>query len=494
MRRQPDDRVPARLRLWSLSEDALVEVEPDGDHLVVFTRWGEIRIDDVSPLVRESLRRMSLGPVSVENLPGVGDSLQFWRRGETGEAGEPWRRFRQVLDRLGCCVVQSLGLEGETGPVLSVAPVSRRARLRLPPDIAPERPIRLSRFVALRNSDGDLLLESPLTEHQVVLHRPVAGWVVGSLGSATTVADVSAQLKIAGPVLADMVSYLVASGVVLTGEAEAPGLFAEDHDTDLAPWTHHDLQFHAYSRMGRHSGQSGAVFPDLDRLSAAPVTRTRPAGRRFPLYRPAPADLAAGYPPLSEVVEASGSLRDYSERPVTAEQLGELLFRVARIRDTRLATAAGASYEVSDRPYLSTADLYELELYVSLHRCSGLPRGNYHYDTREHALTLINDSESGLAELLDTAKIAASSTHRPPVLMTITTRIARLSWIYSGIAYSTTLKHVGALQQTLHLTAAAMGLGSRALAAGDGAVADDVLRLEWPTEVSIGEFLVGIKP
>jgi SagB-type dehydrogenase family enzyme len=194
------------------------------------------------------------------------------------------------------------------------------------------------------------------------------------------------------------------------------------------------------------------------------------------------------------VIEVRPSDCDYSDRPLTAEQLGELLFRVARIRWTKLVSAAGgATYTISDRPYPSTAGLYELELYLSLERCAGLPRGNYHYDPLEHALTLISDSESELTELLDIAKVAAGRTLRPPVLVTVATRIARLSWMYGGIAYATTLEHVGALQQTLHLVATAMGLASCALTVGDGAVADEALRLDWPTEVSVGEFLVGAR-
>lgn len=488
----PADRVPARLRLWSLSEDVLVEVGPEGDKLVVFTQWGEIRIDKAGPLVRESLLRMSLGPVSVENLPILRDSERFWTGGDD-DAAEPWHQLIEVLDRLGCCVVQSLGLEHESGPVLSVAPISRQAKFWLPPEVEPDRPVRLSRFAAMRTTDGELVLESPVTHHRVVLHRPVAAWVVGSLGSATTVAEVAAQLRIAEPVAADIVAFLVASGMVLTAE---PGSarFAEEGDPDLVSWSHHDLQFHASSRMGRHSGPSGAAVPYLDRPPAVPAARPRREGPRFELYRPELADLVAGDPPLTEVIEVSRTYRDYSERPVTAEELGELLYRVARIRSTEPGSAAvEAPYTVSDRPYPSTADLYELELYLSLNRCAGLPRGNYHYDPREHALTLVSDSEQALGELLDIAKVAAGGAQRPPVLITVTTRIARLSWIYSGIAYATTLKHVGALQQTLHLVATAMGLASTALAVGDGAVVDEALRLDWPTEVSVGEFLIGVR-
>jgi len=320
----------------------------------------------------------------------------------------------------------------------------------------------------------------------------MAAWAVGSLGGPTTVSEMSLGLKIARPVLADVVSYLVASGMVLTGEPDEPLRFAEDRDPDLIPWSHHDLQFHAHTRAGRNGGQSGAVFPSADLVAAAPATRPKRAGRRFALYRPASPDLVGAGPPPSPLVEAVRPRHDFSERPVTAEQLGELLFRATRGRQTRSATArGGADDETAEPPSQSAVDLSELELYLTLDRCAGLPRGNYHYEPGGHALTLISDAESGLAELADIAKAAAGSTRRPPVLITIASRIARLSWLYSGVAYSTTLKQVGALQHRLQLTATAMGLASWVPAGGDGATADKVLGLDWPAEVSVGEFVVG---
>jgi SagB-type dehydrogenase family enzyme len=481
------------VRLWSLREDVLVEVAPDSDRLLVFTQWGEVRLDGAGPLLRESLQRMSLGPVSVENLPILRAHHVACCGGEPDGSG-PWSQLAGMLEQLGNCMVQSLGLEDDPGPVLSVAPVTRQAGFWLPPTIEPDRLVRLSRFAALRPADGELLVESPVAQHRVVLHRPVASYVVGALAAATTISELSTELRLPLPVLADIVSYLVGSGVVVTGQPGRPDRFAEDDDLRLLPWSHHDLQFHSRSRMGRGSEPSGAVFPYAGRLPEPPVTRRRPDGPRFPLYRPELPDLAATDLPLTEVIEVSQADQQYSDRPVTAEEIGELLYRAARIRSTGSASVAvDGTYTVTDRPYLSTAQLYELELYVSLDRCEGLPSGNYHYDPEDHALILVNDSAPALGELLDIAMVAAGSTRRPPALITLATRVARLSWMYSGIAYATTLKHVGALQQTLHLVAAAMGLASTALPVSDGELVDEALHLDWPTEVSVGEFLVGAR-
>jgi SagB-type dehydrogenase family enzyme len=205
-------------------------------------------------------------------------------------------------------------------------------------------------------------------------------------------------------------------------------------------------------------------------------------------------DLAAEDPPLTEVIENAMLCPELAERELTAEQIGELLFRTARIRSISPASAgADVTYRISDRPYLSIYGLHELELYVSLNRCAGLPRGIYHYDPKDHVLTLINDSEPELDELLDYASVAARTTRRPPVLITITARVARSSWMYGGIAYSLTLTHVGALQQTLCLVATAMGLAPCVPAIDPGDVTDSALHLDWPAEIGVGEFIVGYR-
>jgi SagB-type dehydrogenase family enzyme len=205
------------------------------------------------------------------------------------------------------------------------------------------------------------------------------------------------------------------------------------------------------------------------------------------------ADLVAGDPPLTEVIERLRLCEDLSARQLTADQLGELLFRAARIRSVSPAYSGEVTYRVSDRPYLSIHGLHELELYLSLDRCAGLPRAIFHYDPQDHALTLINDTQADVDELLDRASVATGTTRRPPALITLTARVARSSWMYRGIAYSLALTHVGALQEVLSLVATAMGLAACVPAIDPGDAADTALRLDWPAEVGVGEFVVGYR-
>jgi SagB-type dehydrogenase family enzyme len=125
-------------------------------------------------------------------------------------------------------------------------------------------------------------------------------------------------------------------------------------------------------------------------------------------------------------------------------------------------------------------------------RAEGLPRGIYHYDPEGHALTLVNESTADIDELLDSAMVQTGARRRPPTLITMTARIGRLSWVYDSISYATTLKHVGVLQQTLYLVATSLGLAPCALAMGDAEVATNAFGLDWPAEVSVGEFVIGL--
>jgi SagB-type dehydrogenase family enzyme len=472
-------RVPQRVWLWSLSEDVLVEVAPEGDQLLAFTQWGEVRFDDAGPVVRESLQRMSLGPVALENLP-------VRRSGP-----EPWQQLLLVLELLGNCVVVSLRLDDQPVPLLSAVPVSRRARFLAASKVHPDALVQLSRFACIRPGRDELLLESPLANHRALLHRPLAAWVAGALCRPTTVADVAAQLHAAEQVVADIVGLLVGCGLVLAGEAGQRPRLAEDIDPSLIPWSHHDLVFHASSRRGLHNGPAGAVFPLLDRLPAPPVVRPLP-GPRIRLERPDMSGLAEHDPSLIDVMETRERRQVYTAAALTARQLGELLYRAARVRSTgHLPSSIGGALLASDRPYLSTSSLYELELYVSVDRCAGLPRGIFHYDPLGHALKLVNNSESTLVELLDNAKVAAGRTLRPAVLVSVTSRVGRVSWMYTGIAYATTLVHVGMLAQTFSIVATAMGIVACPLVLSDGVTTDDALRLAWPAEVSVGEFAIG---
>lgn len=486
MTHQPSPCPPARIRLWSLREDVLVEsdADPDGG-LVVFTRWGEVRLTSPDPVVREWLCRMDLGPVALENVLSP----------QAGEGDREYGELMGVLGLLSGVVVHSVGLRGDAGPLLSAIPITQDAEFELP-ELVPDDVVRLSRFAAIRSSGDSLVIESALAHYRVVLHREPAVGLIGQLACAVRFTDLNPVANSDEPMLRELVSYLVAAGVVVVAGADPESgvpLFREDCDPRLIPWSHHDLMFHTRSAPGYSDEPLGAAFEHSDRLPAPPATKPPPQGRRFPLSRPLMSEVAARDTTLSEAVE--GRRHYFSFDPISADDLGELLYRSARVRSVeQVPGLEGEDYTTTDRPYPSAAGTHALELYLTLDRCPGLPGGIYHYDPAGHALTLISTSESAIADMLDSARITGGIPERPPALITMTAQMSRVSWQHSGISYAMTLTQVGLLQQTMNLVATAMRLAPRALAVGSGALSTKTLGLDWPTEVTVGGFVVGSVP
>lgn len=204
--------------LFSLLEDTFVSAERD--KLTVHGRWGDIDVADDNPLVREALNRMSLGPVSLENIPVLLAEFSQWP--EEGRLGPEWRRLRLTLDELGGCVVPSLGLHDGAGPILSLMAVARDAVFRWP-QIDDADPIRLLPEARIGNVDGDQALVCPGPPYVVVLHRPPAPGIAKLLlDGSTTVAEVAERLRVDENVVADVVAYLSSAGFVLTAGTGNP--------------------------------------------------------------------------------------------------------------------------------------------------------------------------------------------------------------------------------------------------------------------------------
>jgi SagB-type dehydrogenase family enzyme len=475
--------------LWSLREDVLVDL-PAGDGPVLLRgHWGNVTIERPSAPVREALRRMLLGPISLDNVVGARNGAA-----ERKTAAATLALVRQVLDQLQPFIIRTLG--SDTGqPFLSVVPVSPYSRFR-PEPIRADAQIRLSTFAQLRTDGNEYRLESPLSLHRVLLHRPEAVWMIGSL--ARPVTAVSGGWPGIDFPAADVIAYLAAAGMVVqaqdTGEG-GPPVFAED--AVLAGWSPADLMFHTRSTPGRSDDPFGVTYPLGRTGSPEQVARPLRQGPTIPLHRPRWSDLSASDPPLGVVMEGRRSTRVYGRDPVTARELGELLYRTARIRSLIVppgaddAPGAASDPRLSDRPYPGGGACYELELYVTAGNCTGLAPGSYRYDPCGHELELVNPDRRTAEQMLGLAAECAASQDPPSLLITMTARYRRIAWKYQGLAYATVLKDVGIMFQSLYLVCTAMGLAPCAI----GAVRTDLVArafgADWLMEPAVGQFVVG---
>jgi SagB-type dehydrogenase family enzyme len=463
-------------------------------------RWGDITIPRSSQLVRETLYRMGLGPISLENATSAAAMPARGTYRDPAEVRAQVTELHGVLERLQPLIVRSLAQKSGQ-PLLSVVPLTMRSRF-YPVPLAAGAPFRLSVYACLRADGREYSIESPLSLHRVVLHRTAAMRLIAPLASPITPAAFTAALSLAEPAAARVLEYLAAAGMVVGAQgAGNTSVFAEDLDTAVVGWSPVEMMFHTRSTLGRHDHNFGVTYPAGTTRPVEPVVKPQ-ASRYIPLHTPRWEDLCRSDPPVVVAMEVRRSARRYAGSPITAAQLGDLLYRTARVRSLITAAlggqdppdvpARGTPY--SNRPYPSGGACYELELYLTVGSCTGLANGVYHYDPLGHRLEPVSADRAAADELLSAACMTAALDSPAQVLISMTARFRRLSWRYEGLAYRLVLMHVGVMMQNLYIACAAMGLAPCALDAVDIDVAARAFGADWRTEPCVGQFLVGGQP
>jgi SagB-type dehydrogenase family enzyme len=358
-----------------------------------------------------------------------------------------------------------------------------------------DRACVLSRFAYLRRAGAEMVLESPLTAAHVVLHDGRAAALVHALARPGTAAEVVTRVSgLPAEVGTQLLALLRGAGML--SEVDDRGTAAEDVNAALISWEFPDLLFHVRSREGRCDSPLGGVYPLAGVVNPPPALKPVTASEQVELYRPDLERLQREDPPLAQVQERRRSVREYGEQPMSARQLGEFLYRVARVRDRREVEVdtpqGGVRLEITSRPYPSGGALYELELYPVVRRCTNLSPGLYHYDPLHHRLGRVCEPTAEVEQLWsDAARATGVEPESIQVLLILTARFQRLAWKYAGLAYALILKHVGVVYQTMYLAATAMGLAPCAVGGGNADLFVRALGSDYYAETSVGEFLLG---
>lgn len=345
------------------------------------------------------------------------------------------------------------------------------------------RPCRVSRFAMLAREDA-WTLRSPLGHARLALTSDEAVRVVTALCHAGDVPSIATRTNVDPAAVRSVMELALAAGAIAPVDAE--GRLEEDRCAALQQWEPHDLLFHAQSRLGRHHGKFGGTFRFRELIPPLPALRA-PCGASIALHRPELSTLVASDPPFAAVLERRASIRQYGEP--TAAQLGELLFRVARVKEVRRRD----DMEIAFYNYPAGGARSELVFYPVVRRCSGLEPALYRYDGVAHALERVAPLDAHAESLL--ADAAAALGHpAPPILLLIAARFQRVSWKYESMAYAAMLKHVGVVLQTLYLAATAMNLAGCAIGGGDSDRFAALAGTRYYEETTVGEFALGTLP
>ncbi len=170
---------------------------------------------------------------------------------------------------------------------------------------------------------------TPAWSSEIPRDRPVRG-----IAAPTLVAEVGALADVPAGLVREAAAVLWASGMLVA--VNAAGVAAEDGDIAVRHWEFHDLLFHARSRRGRHVHPYGATFRFKGEVEPAPVVPPERGVDLIDLPRSDSATLERDDPPFTQVLEARVSRRAFdARRPISLRELGEFLYRSARIPPAR---------------------------------------------------------------------------------------------------------------------------------------------------------------
>lgn len=415
-----------------------------------------LEIDDGTS-TREELKQFVRGPVTDGTLVEL---LQLMRH----------------LEQIGA-IQYSLSTDDRTLAVLK--PMSRSFQYATP-EITTADTCRISRFTCMRRMDDSFIAENPRGHGYVKLVKPETVQLLHMLSRSRNVSDIVTGVdSFSAPYLGALLQMFLSTEII--DRDEPP----EDERT----WEFHDLYFHARSRDPRHYGGDGATFRFGDSIDPPPHLDPPGAEDTISLPKPKLDKLKQEDPSFTDVMESRRSIRTYSETPPTKKEIGEFLYRSARIKNVDNS----GEYTTTTRVYPGAGALYEFEIYPVINDATNLENGLYYYHPGNHQLLRQSGMTSPVKNLVKRARISTGDQLTPDVqvLFLIGARFRRMSWKYETVAYSLTLKNLGVLYQTFYLTASVMNLAPCALGTGDSDLFCQATGTDYLRQNSVGEFLLG---
>ncbi|MDP2846656.1 MAG: SagB family peptide dehydrogenase [Humidesulfovibrio sp.] len=334
---------------------------------------------------------------------------------------------------------------------------------------------QLNRYAYLRQDNGCLLLESPLTPSRIAVHD---GKLAGMLHHLCA----GLRLDIAGEDAKVFLSALIALGI-----AEPAGV--DNENSPMQFWQFHDLLYYARTLHGKTTYTIGATYRFHGKRPSLPAIRKPLSDDVIAL--PAPTALLSEQlgRPFSEVLGKRESRREFSDEPLTLEELGAFLYAAARIK--RELAEPEQDDAVTMRPSPSGGARHALEIYPLVRHCTGLSPGGYHYDALNHRLERVPGNEEMIGTLLEENPFEFLGGNSPQVTFNIAARIGRTAWKYESIAFKLINQDMGCLYQTLYLVATALGLSPCALGSVNTDQLGKALGIDWREEPFIGAFTLG---
>lgn len=185
---------------------------------------------------------------------------------------------------------------------------------------------------------------------------------------------------------------------------------------------------------------------------------------------PAPAALPYGQTALIEAINSRRSLRQYSDRALSLEELSFLLWCTQGVEKEKPGIA-------TLRTVPSAGARHAFETYLLINRVEGLKSGLYRFLALEHKLIEVN-MESDITERIIAGCMGQKFAGSSAVTFIWVADVDRMNWRYDMRGYRYLHLDAGHVCQNLYLAAESIQCGACALAAFDDDEINQVLGLD----------------
>lgn len=182
-------------------------------------------------------------------------------------------------------------------------------------------------------------------------------------------------------------------------------------------------------------------------------------------------------PTLVDVILARKSQRQFSDLPITMEELSFMLWATQGVR-ARSATGT------VQRTVPSAGNRHSFETYLTVQQVTGLISGIYRYLPLEHALLPLGPLDNLAIRVTDAAR-GQTFVGKAAVTFFWTAIPGRTEWRYAEASHKVIAIDVGHVCQNLYLAAQAVDCGTCAVAAYNQDIADQLLGVDGQDEFVI---------
>ncbi|MCX7710845.1 MAG: SagB/ThcOx family dehydrogenase [Clostridia bacterium] len=185
---------------------------------------------------------------------------------------------------------------------------------------------------------------------------------------------------------------------------------------------------------------------------------------------PKPGEIKLGHTDLRNVLENRTSIRDYSNTPLSLEELSYLLWCTRGIKEI-------LPNSITFRTVPSAGARHAFETYLLINRVEGIEPALYKFLDTEHKLSLFNDREH-IAKDITKACLNQRFVQESAVTFIWVAVYSKMAERYRERSYKYLHLDAGHVCQNLYLSAESIGAGVCAIAAYNDDKLNDLLELD----------------